>query len=214
MVSTLLSLYFCSIVCFPILKAVYSRPKKFKAYLQMVFRRETSIKLNFVSSFSTLSISSVRALVLASFPSSSSTLAVNSSILVSHIKSVPTATEVCFRSHCLVGVLVRLLGGFLSDGSSYTGFLPSSKVGMSTRVLSFPFLKCRLQIHVLAFPGKSFLPMLATHLASSGLFDKGSLKTLNASLYLTYYDIQLPHTHAPSRVNRLNTSNSTAQPLK
>ena len=80
-----------------------------------------------------LSISSVHALVLASFLSSSSTLAVNSSILASHTKSVPTATEVCLGSRCLVGVIVRLLGGFLShvsDGSSETGFLPKSKVEM------------------------------------------------------------------------------------
>ncbi len=56
------------------------------------------------------------------------------------------------------------------------GFLPSSKVGTSVRPLSFPCLKCRLQILVLAVPGRSFLPMLATHLLSSVLFDNGSRK--------------------------------------
>lgn len=84
----------------------------------MLFRRETSIKLYFAIVFSTLAISSVRALVQAGFLSSSSTIAVNSSILVSHTKSVPTATEVCLGRHCLVDVIVQLFGGFLSDGSS------------------------------------------------------------------------------------------------
>ena len=180
----------------------------------MVFRRVTSKKLNFVVVFQYTVNIKCTCPCTSQFPFQLIHFSCQLQYCCFPYQVSANCYQLCFRSRCLVSVFVRLLGGFLSDGSSYTGFLPSSKVGMSTRVLSFPFLKCRLQIHVLAFPGKSFLPMLATHLASSGLFDKGSLKTLNASLYLTYYDIQLPHTHAPSRVNRLNTSNSTAQPLK